>query len=282
MRRLISRCAAAAGCIALALGAAACDTSISVTTQGQPEGPVLAVGVATDEPALGWIHNGTNQGFDVDVAKYVAKVLGYGGKQVSYVPVTLADAGQKLNDGDVSFVVAAYPRTEETERDVTFAAPYLAVNEIVLTRAANGAEDSETVSSLSGLDGKAVCVVDGSPAGKNLKKKVPGVRIETQSGYAQCVSSLLTGKSAAIAAGAPVVYGLAEQSGTEYVSVLDELYGTETYGIAVPKGQDELAGQIKGALEAMVADGSWQQAADSLRDACGYEVDMAINPPEGI
>ena len=49
----------------------------------QPEGPMVSIGVASDQPGLGVWHNGGYSGFDVDVARYVAKALGYADKQIA-------------------------------------------------------------------------------------------------------------------------------------------------------------------------------------------------------
>ena len=92
---------AGASCVALAALAAVLWTAGSLTACGlefrddangvsirQPEGPTVSIGVASDQPGLGVWHNGGYSGFDVDVARYVAKALGYADKQIVFKPVT--------------------------------------------------------------------------------------------------------------------------------------------------------------------------------------------------
>ena len=69
----IRRVAAAAGAVLMAIGMGGCGTSVSVVTEGAAQGPTIAIGVAADQPGLGWLHGGEYSGFDIDVAKYVAK-----------------------------------------------------------------------------------------------------------------------------------------------------------------------------------------------------------------
>ena len=81
----------AALCTLALAGVAGCGTSIEVSVPGQADGPVLSIGVALDEPGMSWYHNGAYSGFSVQVAQYVAKVLGYANKQIVFRNVPLDD-----------------------------------------------------------------------------------------------------------------------------------------------------------------------------------------------
>ena len=73
--------AAAFGVILPLSGLAGCGQIQVTTVSGAPEGPTIAIGVAADEPSVGAWHDGTYQGFDITIAKYVAAKLGYANKQ---------------------------------------------------------------------------------------------------------------------------------------------------------------------------------------------------------
>ncbi|NEG69044.1 transporter substrate-binding domain-containing protein [Bifidobacterium choloepi] len=274
--RPVRRLLAAGAACAVAVALAGCGTSISVTTKGQAEGPVLAVGVSEDAPGMGWVHNATYQGFEVTVAEYVGKVLGYSEKQIEYTSVTPATLPGLVADGTVELAVAAYPVTDATSENVTFAGPYLSVQDDLLVRNDSG----DQVASLDDMDGRTACAVDGSVSGDLLRAEVPGVTIETESTYAKCVSALLTGMADAVVAGAPIVYGLAEQAGADYAKVLEKPFGVENYGIAVKKGRTELADQVDTALKSMIDDGSWQAAVDEMTAFTGYVPDSKLDPPQ--
>ena len=70
-----------AACMVLALGLpglAACGAGQADSSIIQPNGPLLTVGVASDEKGLGFWHEGAYEGLEADVARYVAQKLGDG------------------------------------------------------------------------------------------------------------------------------------------------------------------------------------------------------------
>lgn len=79
--------AAAFGVILPLSGLAGCGQIQVTTVSGAPEGPTIAIGVAADEPSVGAWHDGTYQGFDITIAKYVAAKLGYANKQIVFKQV---------------------------------------------------------------------------------------------------------------------------------------------------------------------------------------------------
>lgn len=274
MRASQTSCAALT---ALALAAlAGCGTSIEVSAPGQAEGPILSIGVADDEPAMSWYHGSSYTGFSIEVARYVAKVLGYASKQIVFRPVPMQSRASMLDDGAVDFVVGAYADRADGESGVYYAGPYLISSQELLVRA-DGSGDVEDASS---LDGRAACAVRGSDAGSALRGRTPGVRIEERDSYQQCVSSLMVGRVDAVAGPAPILAGLREQGGPRYLDVVDVPYATARFGIGVRAGERRLAAQIDDALRRMIADGSWTRAADRLRARTGFAVDAKANPPD--
>ena len=63
-----------------ALAAVACTMSLAAC--GADETGKIRIGIKFDQPGLGFKKSGTYVGFDVDVAKYVAKKLGYSEDQI--------------------------------------------------------------------------------------------------------------------------------------------------------------------------------------------------------
>ena len=91
--------------ISLAVGLCGCGTSVNVSAPGQAKGPVMSIGVPADEPGVGWYHDGEYSGLSVEVAKYVAKVLGYGDEQLFFHSQTPATRLDRLDDGSVDFAM---------------------------------------------------------------------------------------------------------------------------------------------------------------------------------
>lgn len=253
------------------LGAGGCGTSISVVTQGQPDGPVIKIGVPVDEPSMGWLHNNTHQGFDVDVANYVADYLGYGEHQIEYVAANAASAGRLLADGAIEMAFVAMPVNPGDDGPL-FAGPYLASANGVMVRD----DERDTTGSPASLDGKTVCTVPGTDAQAALADVAKGARVREEPGYDRCVSALLTDEVDAVVAGRPILDGLAEETGHEYVHVADASFGVQSYGVAVAKGSTTLAEQVDDALRQMVKDGSWDAAVRDLEAFGGYRADREL------
>ncbi|MEF2737367.1 MAG: ABC transporter substrate-binding protein, partial [Bifidobacterium choerinum] len=70
MRRWLRKGLAALCALACAAGVAACGSG------GSDDGDVIKVGIKFDQPGLGFKKSGTYEGFDVDVARYIANQLG--------------------------------------------------------------------------------------------------------------------------------------------------------------------------------------------------------------
>ncbi|MGW4801748.1 transporter substrate-binding domain-containing protein, partial [Nonomuraea sp. NPDC004297] len=82
----------------------------------------LVIGVRSDLPSVGFRKpDGTYEGFDVDVARYLAAGLG---KEFVLMGVLAADREKVLQDGRADLVVATFTIDQERKRRVLFAGPY--------------------------------------------------------------------------------------------------------------------------------------------------------------
>ena len=73
------------------LCACACVFAVSACGADDADGKIR-IGIKFDQPGLGFKKNGTYVGFDVDVAKYVAKKLGYSEDQIVWKEAPLQAA----------------------------------------------------------------------------------------------------------------------------------------------------------------------------------------------
>ena len=168
-----ARYVAAAACAALlAAGAGACGTSVSVVAEGAAQGPTIAIGVAADQPGLGYLHGGEYSGFDIDVAKYVAKTLGYAEKQIVFKQLSPAMRASALTDGTVDMVVDSFSMDGTHDGEADVAGPYLTVREALLIRSDSASEITGTDS----LSDKTVCAVAGSAADDNIRNRTKNTR----------------------------------------------------------------------------------------------------------
>ena len=276
--RLMAGFAAAFGVILPLSGLAGCGQIQVTTVSGAPEGPTIAIGVAADEPSVGAWHDGTYQGFDITIAKYVAKTLGYAEKQIVFKQLSPAMRASALTDGTVDMVVDSFSMDGTHDGEADVAGPYLTVREALLIRSDSASEITGTDS----LSDKTVCAVAGSAAADNIRNRTKNIRttVAERDTYPQCMTALMIGEADAVAADDAIAAGLASNNTGDHLKIVDVPDTTWSYGIAVKSGQDELVGQIDAALRAMVKDGSWQKAAADMGKSIGYTPDASMNPPK--
>ncbi|MEU1162236.1 glutamate ABC transporter substrate-binding protein [Streptomyces sp. NPDC005921] len=249
--------AASAAVLALALSATACGGNDKDDSGSSGGGKKITVGIKFDQPGIGQKTPQGYSGFDVDVATYVAKKLGYSADQIEWKESKSADRETMLQRGDVDFIAASYSITPERQQKVDFAGPYLLAHQDVLIRS-----DDTSITSASDLNSKKLCSVTGSTSAQNVKDKLaPKADLQQYPTYSACLTGLQNKAIDALTTDDSILAGYASQSQFKGKFKLGGLKMTnENYGIGVKKGSD-LKAKINTALESMVSDGSWQKAS---------------------
>ncbi|MCG8707834.1 amino acid ABC transporter substrate-binding protein [Brenneria sp. 4F2] len=138
----------------------AADTSLSdIQRKGE-----ITIGFTAAYPPFESRNEKTGQfeGFDIDLAKAIARELG--------VSAVLRDAEWQglilsLNKGDFDILITGMTRTEERERNVDFTVPYYQLRDVVVIHKDNGA-----IRSATDLAGKTVGVQLGSASEQRADK----------------------------------------------------------------------------------------------------------------
>ncbi|MBT3162304.1 glutamate ABC transporter substrate-binding protein [Streptomyces sp. Vc74B-19] len=250
--------AASAAVLALALSATACGGDNGDDNgSSSGGGGKIKVGIKYDQPGLGLKEpDGSFSGFDVDVATYVAKELGYEPDQIEWVETKSAERENALSRGDVKFITATYSITDERKQKVDFAGPYLLAHQDLLVK-----KDSD-ISEATDLNDKKLCSVTGSTSAQNVKKDfAPKAQLSQRGGYSECLSALQSGAVDALTTDDSILAGYASQEQYKGQFKLAGLkLSNENYGIGVKKGDSATLDKINAALEKMVSDGSWDKA----------------------
>ncbi|MDH6224605.1 glutamate ABC transporter substrate-binding protein [Streptomyces sp. MJP52] len=266
--------AASAAVIALALTATACgEGAAEKDSKGGSEGGKgkITVGIKFDQPGLGQKTPQGYAGFDVDVAKYVAKELGYSEDQIEFKESKSQDRENMLSRGDVDFIAATYSINDEREKKVDFAGPYLLAHQDLLVRA-----DDDSIKSAEDLNSKKLCSVTGSTSAQNVKQKLaPKAQLQEYPTYSACLTGLQNGAVDALTTDDSILAGYAAQDSHKGKFKLAGLeLSNENYGIGVKEGSD-LKAKINAALEKMVSDGSWEKAVEANFGPANYENEPA-------
>ncbi|MGA5386298.1 glutamate ABC transporter substrate-binding protein [Streptomyces pseudogriseolus] len=264
--------AASATVLALALTATACggDDGDGGSSSGGGKDKIT-IGIKFDQPGLGQKTPQGYAGFDVDVATYVAKKLGYEEDQIEWKESKSADRETMLQRGDVDFIAATYSITPERQEKVDFAGPYLLAHQDVLLRA-----DDDKIKSPEDLNAAKLCSVTGSTSAQNIKEKLaPKAQLQPYPTYSACLPGLQNGAVDALTTDDSILAGYAAQEQFKGKFKLGGFKLTnENYGIGVKKGSD-LKDKINKALEEMVSDGSWETAVKENFGPANYKNEPA-------
>ena len=263
--------AAAAVVLTVALSATACGGDKKDDSGSSGGGKKIAIGIKFDQPGIGQKTPQGYSGFDIDVAKYVAKKLGYNENQIEWKESKSADRETMLQRGDVDFIAASYSITPAREKKVDFAGPYLLAHQDVLVRA-----DDDSIKSPADLNNKKLCSVTGSTSAQNVKDKLaPKANLQQYPTYSACLTGLQNKAVDALTTDDSILAGYASQSQFKGKFKLGGFKMTnENYGIGVKKGSD-LKAKINKALEEMVADGSWDKAVKANFGPANYKNEPA-------
>ncbi|MER5576761.1 glutamate ABC transporter substrate-binding protein [Streptomyces massasporeus] len=264
--------AAAATALVLALTATACGGDGDSNGSGSGGGKTIKIGIKYDQPGLGLKEpDGSFSGFDVDVATYVAKELGYKPDQIEWVETKSADRENALSRGDVKLIAATYSITDERKQKVDFAGPYLLAHQDLLVK-----KDSD-ITKATDLNDKKLCSVAGSTSAQNVKKDfAPKAQLSERGGYSECLSALQSGGVDALTTDDSILAGYAAQEQYKGQFKLAGLkLSNENYGVGVKKGDTATLDKVNAALEKMVKDGAWQKAVEENFGPANYKYEQA-------
>lgn len=237
-------------------------------------GGSVNIGIKYDQPGLGLKEATGYTGFDVEVANYVAKELGYG--TVNFIETPSAQRETMIQGGQVEMIFATYSITDARKEKVSFAGPYFVAGQDLLVRTDSDITGPDT------MNGKKLCSVTGSTPAKRIKDEhSKDVQLQEYDTYSKCVEALNSGAVDAVTTDNVILAGYAAQP--QYagkLKVVGKPFSTENYGVGIKKGDVALCEKINTALTKMVDSGDWQKALDKTVGPSGFTPDPATNPPK--
>lgn len=272
----LRKVAAAVGAAALSLsmlsGCVAGSDGSSSGSGDSSTGGSINIGIKYDQPGLGLKDGSAYKGFDVDVANYVAKDLGY--SSVKFVETPSAQRETMLQSGQVKMIFATYSITAEREQKVSFAGPYFIAGQDLLVKS-----DNKDITGPDSLDGKKLCSVTGSTSAQKIKDTYSSkVDLQEYDTYSKCVAALSAGTIDAVTTDDIILAGFASQP--QYkgkLKVVGKPFTTEKYGVGIKKGDTALAKKINASIKKMIDDGSWEKAVKANTPEFSYNKET--NPP---
>ncbi|WGV61334.1 transporter substrate-binding domain-containing protein [Brevibacillus brevis] len=195
---------------------------------------------------------GNVEGFDIDIAKAIAKkVLGDENK-IELKEVTSKTRIPMLKNGEIDAIIATMTITEDRKKEVDFSDVYFLAGQSFLVKKdspINGLKDMQK--------GMKIVTAKGSTSAKNIRASAPDVEVLEFENYAEAFTALKAGQGDALTTDNALLYGMAKQDPNYRVT--EETFTEEPYGIAISKGDAEFVKTVNDLLKEMKENGEYDK-----------------------
>lgn len=227
------------------------NSSEATTAQTSASSDKIIIGLDDQFPPMGF-RDDNNQivGFDIDLAKAAGEKMGC---EVEFQPIDWDSKELELNTDKINLIWNGFSITDERLANMEFTKPYLNNRQIIVVK-----NDSD-IKSKADLEGKNVGIQDGSSAVDAVNADEIHTKFASMPTYKTNIlafTDLETGRVDAVVADEIVARYYLAQNKDKNFKVLDDDFGSETYGIAAKKGNTELIDKLQKALNELSADGT--------------------------
>ncbi|WP_104625542.1 cysteine ABC transporter substrate-binding protein [Helicobacter felis] len=228
---------------------------------------VLKVGVFSDKPPFGYMDSkGEYQGFDVYIAKRMAKDLLGDEKKIEFIPVEAAARVEFLKSNKVDIIMANFTKTKEREAVVDFAKPYMKV-------ALGVASKNGEVKSIEDLKDKPLIVNKGTTADFYFSKNYPGISLLKYDQNTETFLALKGNRGPALAHDNTLLFAWVKKN-PEFKVGIPSLGDQDVIAPAVKKGNKALLEWLNKEIDTLTKDGFIKKAYDAtLKPVYGDEID---------
>ncbi|XVS66215.1 glutamate ABC transporter substrate-binding protein [Actinosynnema sp. CA-299493] len=264
LRALVVACSAT-------LVLSSCSTGDDTTVTGKADNSdKLTIAVAYDQPGLGLRRlDGTYRGFDVDVARYVAKELGVEESGITFTEATPSEREKLLVDGAADLVVSSYSITDKRKEVIDFVGPYFVAGQDLLVRLTD--ERITGPESLNSGNLK-LCSVANTTSAQYVKDQfAQSVQLVEYPNFSDCVTALLAEQVDAMTTDDVILAGYAAQN-PELLRVVNRPFSKEEYGIGLRKGDPTSKAEVTAAVRKMIDTGEWRKSLETNVGASGYAI----------
>jgi ABC-type amino acid transport substrate-binding protein len=211
----------------------------------------IVIGTSADYPPYEF-HKSINGkdtivGFDIEVAKEVAKDLGV---ELEIKDMKFDGLLAALDTGNVDFVAAGMTPTEDRKKNVDFSKVYYTAVQCVVIRA----EDEGTIKSLGDLKSKKIGVQKGAVQEQLAKEQLTSSEIKPLGKVSDLMLSLNTKKVDAVIVELPVAKAYVQQNSALALSKIQLKTEEEGSAIAVKKGNSDLVNSINTTVGRLIKD----------------------------
>lgn len=217
----------------------------------------LIVGVKADFPPFGFMDEaGQRAGYDIDIAREIARVLLGSVDKVRFVTVTSANRIPMLQTNQVDIIIATMTTTAARKEVIDFSVPYFCSGHLILTKASNS-----SIGKFADLDGLQVATVQGSTGDRVTLLLAPQAKRVTFGQNSEALLALKDGRVAAFVQDDVLLLAFAKQDPSLKVAGWPpQMPGP--YGMGLRKGDKDLLGAINVSLAQIRAKGTYDKLFD--------------------
>ena len=231
--------------VALAMGALILP---SCSGSGSP----TKVRVATDAtwPPFESVNDQTKQieGFDIDLFTAIAEKEGL---ELEFVNVGFDPLLAGMAQGTYDAAISSITITDERKQSMLFSAPYYSAGQIIAVR-----KDNTTITGVSNLAGNVGAQI--GTTGAMEVEKVKAATLKTYDDIGLAFQDLMNGQIEAIVVDNWLALGYVARN-ADKLKTVGTTFTSETYGIAVAKGKDDLLAKINSGLAKVKSEGLIEQ-----------------------
>lgn len=228
----------------------------------------IKIGVFSDKNPFGYVDsNGKIQGYDVYLAKRLAKDLLGSEDKVEFVYVEAASRVEYLKSAKVDVILANFTVTDERKEQVDFALPYMKVALGVVS------PDAALITDVTQLKDKTLIVVKGTTAETYFSENHPEVKLLKFDEYQEAYDALLDGRGDAFSTDNTEVLAWALQNKGFTVGI-ESIGNLDTIAPAVQKGNKDLLDWINSEIETLGKEQFFHKDfEETLKPVYGDEID---------
>ncbi len=216
-------------------------------------GGKLIVGTEATFPPFEFVDtNNQVVGFDVDVAREIAKDLGV---ELQMSEMEFKSLIPALQTAKIHMIAAAMTITDERKQSIDFSDPYYDAGQSVVAKASDTAFTDPNA-----LDGKKVAVQTGTTGDLMVTEKHKGAKVVRYDKFTDAFMDLQNGRVDAVVLDTPAAQRyVATISG---LKVVGNPVSVEQYGMGLPKNSPDLLAAVNKSIARMKSDGTFDKLVE--------------------
>lgn len=226
------------------------DTSTPVINNSETDDGVLLIGSDTTYPPFAFIKDEKPDGFDIDIAKEIAKRME---REFEIVPISWESIYEDVNEGKLDMIISAIPISTEKEKVVDFSDPYFVMEYLLLCLSGTDIKIKED------LEGRVVGVLKSEK--ENLGEEyLANYEVAAYDDVVVMLEELKNKKIEGILISIPMSINILRENKEMYV-ILDRVKSNKEFGIVFSEGS-RLKEEVNKILEEIKEDGTYSKIYD--------------------